>query len=92
MHCYDTYRSTVGILFTVTIFCLGTKYDANLEIMSCQVYFFNLSIHQDPQNNWRVPFKILRSIFFLRASRLSRSASIRVHVEVLNGLTSNNSL
>ena len=48
------------------------------NVLSC-FYFINISIHQDPKNNCRVPFKI----FFLRASRLSRSASIRVHPEVL---------
>ena len=29
-----------GIFFTVNIICFGTKYDANLEIMSCQVLFY----------------------------------------------------
>ena len=54
---YGTYRGTMGICFTVNILCVGTKYYANLEIMSCQVYFINLSIHQDQSNSWRVPFK-----------------------------------
>ena len=39
------------------VFCCK-KYYANLKVTSYQVYFFNLSIHQDPKNNWRVPFKI----------------------------------
>ena len=33
------------------IFCFGIKYYANLEVMSCQVYFIKLSIHQNPKNN-----------------------------------------
>ena len=41
-----------------------------LEIMSCQVLFINLSIHQDPKNNCRVPFKIH---FFARFSLISLS-------------------
>ena len=86
MHYYDTYRSTIGIFVTVNIHYFRTKDDANLETMPSKFYFINLSIHQDPKNNWSGPFKYI----FLRASRLSRSASIRVHVEVLNGLTSNN--
>ena len=58
------------------LFCdkISSKYCANLEILSCKFYFINLSIRQDPKNNWRV-----------RTSRVSRSASIRVHVEVRNG-------
>ena len=41
MHYYDTYRSTMGIFFTVkVIICFGTKYYANLEIISCQVLFY----------------------------------------------------
>ena len=40
------------------IICFRTKYDANLKVMSCQVLFIDLSIHQDPKNNWRVLFKI----------------------------------
>ena len=40
MHYYDPYRSTLEIFFTVNIICFGTKYDANLEIMSCQVLFY----------------------------------------------------
>ena len=40
MHYYDSYRSFMGIFVTVNIkTCFGTKYDANLEIMSCQVLF-----------------------------------------------------
>ena len=62
---------------TANIVCFGTKYDANLELKSCQVLFINLFMHQDPKNIWRVPFKIH---FFFRTSRSSRSASIRVHV------------
>ena len=51
-------------------FLFWDKNDANLEIMSCQVFFINLSIHQDPKNNWRVPFKIH---FFARFSLVSLS-------------------
>ena len=42
MRYYDTYRSTMFFFFTVNItgICFGTKYDANLEIMSCQVLFY----------------------------------------------------
>ena len=58
MHYYGVCRSTMRIFFTVIIICFGTKYDANLKIMFCQVYFINFSIHQDPKNNWRAPFKI----------------------------------
>ena len=47
-----------GFFYSNFITCFGTKYDANLEVMSCQVYFVNLSIHQDPRKNWRVSFKI----------------------------------
>ena len=56
--------------FTANIISFGTKYDADLEIMSCQVfYFINRSMHQDPKNNyWRVPFKIP---FFARFSLVS---------------------
>ena len=62
MHYYDAYRSTMAIFFTVNIvICFGAKYTANLEILSCQVFYQQLSIHQDPKNNWRVPFKIPRS-------------------------------
>ena len=45
MHYYDTYRGTMGIICRVNIICFGTKYDANLEIMSCQVYYKYLSIY-----------------------------------------------
>ena len=47
--------------FTVYSICFETKYDANLEIMSCQVLCYqplHTHLHQDPTNNWRVPFKI----------------------------------
>ena len=67
MHYYDTYRKIVGICFTVNIIGFGTKYDANLDIMSCQVSFYQ---HQDPKNNWRGPFKIL---FLARFSLVSLS-------------------
>ena len=56
--------------FTVNINCFGTKYDANLEIMSCQVLFYQFSIHQDPKKSWRVSLKIL---FFARFSLVSLS-------------------
>ena len=47
------------VFYSNNIICFRTKYGANLEIRFCQVFFLiNLSIHQDPRNNWRVPFKI----------------------------------
>ena len=77
--CTCTYRNSInkcttliptavpwGLFYSNFIICFGAKYDANLDVMPCQVYFINLSIHQDPKNNWRVPFKIQ----ILRASRL----------------------
>ena len=70
---YDTYRGTIGSFFTVTIICFGTKQDANLEIMYCQVVFYqplHTHVHQDANNNWRVPFKIH---FFARFSLVSLS-------------------
>ena len=51
----------MGIFFTVNSICFGTKYDTNLEIMSCQVLCYqplHTHVHQDPKNSWRVPFKI----------------------------------
>ena len=47
-----------GFFYSKFMVCFGTKYDANLEVLSCQVYFINLFIHQDQKNNCRVPFKI----------------------------------
>ena len=55
-----------GFAYSNNIICFGTKYDANLEMLSRQFYFINLFAHQDPNNNWRVPFKIQ----IVRASRL----------------------
>ena len=40
MQYYDTYRRTMGIFCTVNINCFGTKHDANLEIMSGQLLFY----------------------------------------------------
>ena len=57
-----------AFFFTGNIFCFGTKYDANLEIMSCQVVCcqpLHTHVHQDPNNNWRVPFKIRFARFSL---------------------------
>ena len=39
---YDAYRGTMGILFSLNILCFGTNRDANWEIMSCQVLFYQL--------------------------------------------------
>ena len=39
VHYYDPYRSTMGFFYIHLIICCGTKYDANLEIMSRQVLF-----------------------------------------------------
>ena len=47
-----------GFFYSNFIICFGTKYDSNLEVISCQVFFINLSIHQDPKSNWRVPFRM----------------------------------
>ena len=48
--------------YTRLDYLFGTKYDANLEIMSChQVLSYqplHTHVHQDPNNNWRGPFKI----------------------------------
>ena len=41
MHYYDTYRSAMGIVFTENIISVGTKYDANLEIMSCPSFILS---------------------------------------------------
>ena len=90
MHYHDTYRNTVRFFFTVNItrgISFGTKVDANLGILSCQVLFHQPLHTSRPQEELE---STVQNTFFLRASRLSRSASIRVHVEVLNGLTSNN--
>ena len=49
-----------GFCFTV-LSVLGQmmKYDANWEIMCCQVLFYQpFHVHPDPENNSRVPFKI----------------------------------
>ena len=38
---YDPYRSTMGIFLQLYYYYLfGIKYDANLEILSCQVLFY----------------------------------------------------
>ena len=39
MHYYDTYSNTVVFVCSVNMISFGTNYDANLEIMSCQVLF-----------------------------------------------------
>ena len=91
MHFYDTVPQYHGDFFYgkyYQVFVLGQNMTPIWKKCLAKLYSVNLSIHQDPKNNWRVPFKIQ----FLRASRLFRSASIRVHVEVLKGLTNNNSL
>ena len=87
MHHYNTYRNAVGIVFPVNIISFGTNYDANLEIMSCQVILSTATYIKIP----RITGEYRSRYIFLRASRLSRAASIHVHVEVLNGLTNNNS-
>ena len=69
--CTCTYRNSInkcttviptavlwGFFYRNFIICFGTRYDTNLEVMSCHVYFINLSILQGPKNNWRVPLKI----------------------------------
>ena len=38
---YDPYRSTMGIFFIYITICFGTEYDANLEIMFCQVLLYH---------------------------------------------------
>ena len=69
MHYYDTYHNTVKIFVTVNII-FWTKHDANLGIKLCQVLFISRSIHQDPENNRRVPLKIY---IFARLSLVSLS-------------------
>ena len=87
MHYYDINHNAMGIFVTVNMNSFGTKYYANLGIMSCQVLFLSSA----PYIKIRRITKEYRSkCIFLRASRWSRSASIPVHVEVLNGLTGNN--
>ena len=74
---YDIIPTAIpwGFFCTVNIICFWTKYDANSEIMSRHMY---IKIRRTTRE--------YRSYYiFLRASRLSRSASIRVHVEVPNG-------
>ena len=63
-----------GSFYRNFIICFGTKYDAILEDISSQILFINLSMHQDPKNNWRVPFKIQ---YFARFS-LGRRPSNKV--------------
>ena len=65
---------------------LGRNLDSNLEMMiiwKCclLIYSFKLYICQDPRTARAYTSKIQKK----RTSRLSRSASIRVHVEVRNG-------
>ena len=55
--------------------------------MSCQVFILSAAPYIKIP---RITGEYRPKYIFLRASRLSRSASIRVHVEDLNGLTSNN--
>ena len=51
-----------GYLYNnIIIVCFGTKYDANLEIMSCQVYFINLSILRRITGVYRSKHKVLRA-------------------------------
>ena len=83
MHYYDTHRKMFGYFFTVNIICFGTKCDAYLGIMSCQVLFYQ-HLHTI---KIRSKTREYRSKYIcLRASRLYRSASIRVHVETANHL------
>ena len=62
-----------GVFDSNIVICFETKYGANLECLA-KFYFVNLSIHQDPKNNWSVPFKMH---FFARFS-LGRRPSDKV--------------
>ena len=58
MHCYFLPRHH-GDFFYGKYDLFWDKYDVNLEIVSCQVLLYQpLHVHEDPENNWRVPFKI----------------------------------
>ena len=56
------------------IICFGTTYDANLEILSCHVLFYQPLHTSRSEEYWRVPFKIH---FFARFS-LGRRPSNKV--------------
>ena len=84
---YDLMPTAVpwGFIYcTSYILFVSGQYDANLGRMSCHVSCnqpLHTHVHQDPKNNWRVPFK---THFFARFSLVSLSIR-RVHVEVRNG-------
>ena len=78
---YDTYRGTMGTFFSGSILCFGTNYDANLEIMSYHVLLCQ-PLHTS-RSEERLDNTV--QIEMLRTFRLSRSAFIRVHVEVQIG-------
>ena len=41
VHNYDPYRRIMGFFCSnIIIICFGTIYDANMEILSCQVIFY----------------------------------------------------
>ena len=61
MHYYEPYRITIGIFFTVILlFVLAQNMTPIWKQCRGKFYFINLSIHQDPMNNWRVPFKNIK--------------------------------
>ena len=79
-----------GFCFTVIIIIrFETQYDTSLEVMFCHVLFYQ-PLHTSRSEKYLVTGEYRSKYKLLRASRLSRSASICVYVEVLNGLTSNN--
>ena len=74
-HYYDPLIAVPwGFFYSNIIICLGQNMTPIWKYCLAKFYFINLSIHQDPKNNWRVPFKIH---FFARFS-LGRRPSNKV--------------
>ena len=67
---YDTSRGTMGILFEYVLFVLEQILTPIWKSCLAKFHFTNLSKHQDPKNNWRVPFKLQ---FFAHFSLVSLS-------------------
>ena len=70
MHYHDIipYRGT--LFFFSVFFVLGQIMTPIWKYCLAKFYVINLSIHEDPKNNWRVPFKIQ---YFARFSLVSLS-------------------
>ena len=81
MQYYGTYVGTMEF-FAVNILSFGTKYEANLEILSCQVLFYQ-PLHTSRSEEYLE--STVQKHKKLRISRLSHLAPIRVHAEVRNG-------